>query len=282
MNLTLSYYPDINQYKSLDEIRIAVIDFSEALAADYSSKIGQEVTIEVLPIMTVKDQTKAMANGTCAIGLMKPVSYVLSHQANKNIVPASVAWRLINGKEQDTYFAQLYCKRESDIRSLEDVKKYHRIGYGDSFSTSNFLIPAAELLKEGIHPFTNFRKVEFFGGHDLVAKAVYLGETDVGAGHDGVIYLLSQVPGFEDAQEKLQRIKKIDIHSDPVAVNKQLLPDFEMFVQSLTDISSNGEVKGFLEDFWGNVTKLGPTQHENYASIEDAIINLNLTEQNIL
>jgi ABC-type phosphate/phosphonate transport system substrate-binding protein len=280
--LKLSYYPDITQYKSESEIRDAVVKFSSILEEDYSRKSGEKITIEVLPVVSVREQTQLMADGKCEIGLMKPVSYVLAQRENKAVQPVAVAWRLIDGKEGDTYFAQLYARAHSGVASIANIKRNHRIGFGDSFSTSNFLIPAAELLKEGIHPLTGFRKIEFFGGHDLTAKAVYLNETDIGAGHDGVIHLLSQVKGYEDANTKLKRIKRVDIHSDPVAVNAEKIPDFELFVKSLTDISEQDEVKKCLEEFWGNVTKLGPTSHSNYSSIELAIKSLNLKSRDIL
>ena len=282
MKLTLSYYPDINQYKSLEEIRNAVVNFSKILEQDYSNRIGQDVVIEVLDIMSVKEQTHQMTCGNTSIGLMKPVSYVLSHNKNKDIVPAAVAWRIIDGVEGETYFAQIYTRANTNIESLKDIKGIHRLGFGDSFSTSNFLIPAADLLKSGVNPLTKFRKIEFFGGHDNVAKAVYLNETDVGAGHDGVIHLLSLVKGYEDANQVLKRIKKVDIHSDPIVINKAQIPDYEKFCESLFEISKLREVKSLLEDFWGNVTKLGPTKHENYQSIEEAIAQLNLTESDIL
>lgn len=285
MNLSLSYYPDITQYKSLDEIRAAVVDFSKVLEENYSGKIGQDVKINVLPVMSVKEQTHAMTNNETSIGLMKPVSYVLSRIKNQQILPAAVAWRLIHGVERESYFAQLYTRKSLGINTLNDIKSKFRVGFGDSFSTSNFLIPANELLENGINPLTGFRKVEYFGGHDHVAKAVYLGETDIGAGHDGAIYLLSLVKGYEDAESILQPIKTIDIHSDPVAINTTHFDSQEQvhkFCESLHEISEREDVKAQLQKFWGNVTKLGPTKHSNYRTIETAIDKLRLTEKDIL
>lgn len=285
MELTLSYYPDITQYKSLDEIRNAIVDFARILEEDFSNRIGDEVNINILPVMSVKDQTHAMSNNETSIGLMKPVSYVLSRMKNNKIQPAAVAWRLIHGVERESYFAQLYSRKTLGVNSLSEIRSTHRLGFGDSFSTSNFLIPASELLKNGINPLTGFRKVEYFGGHDQVAKAVYLGETDIGAGHDGVIYLLSLVPGFEDAQQVLKPIKTIDIHSDPIAINTDHFDNDEQvqkFCESLFEISNREVVRQQLQEFWGNVTKLGPTQYSNYSAIESAIEHLRLSEKDIL
>jgi phosphonate transport system substrate-binding protein len=88
------------------------------------------------------------------------------------------------------------------IHKLEQLRG-RAIGYGTPYSTSNFLIPALEIKKAGLHPFTAFSRIEFVGGHELVAKAVYEGRLDAGAGHDGVIADLSNQYGYGDSAEKL-------------------------------------------------------------------------------
>ena len=83
--------------------------------------------------------------------------------------------------------------------------------------SSNFLMPAVMLWEQGIHPLNCFVHVEFTGGHDKAALAVYQGLLEVGAGHDGVISDLAKKPGFEDATRKLVRLAWSEpIPSDPV------------------------------------------------------------------
>ena len=53
----------------------------------------------------------------------------------------------------------------------------------------------------GLNVYSTFNKMQFFGGHNIVAMAVYNGQTDVGAGHDGVIVDLSGQYGYGDAAE---------------------------------------------------------------------------------
>jgi ABC-type phosphate/phosphonate transport system substrate-binding protein len=55
--------------------------------------------------------------------------------------------------------------------------------------------------------YTSFASVQFLGGHDLVAGAVYEGRFDVGAGHDGVIDDLANQPGCGDARDVLVRLE---------------------------------------------------------------------------
>lgn len=282
--LQLSYYPDITQYSTQEAIRKSVVEFSQFLSKDYSDRLNQEIEIEVLPVMDVKSQTELMQNPNenCAIGLMKPVSYVLARQQNQNVFSAGVAWREISGVENDKYIGQLFVHKNSGIESFKDINKKHRIAYGDSFSTSNFLIQAAELYKNGIHPFTGFRISKFFGGHDGTAKAVYYNEADIGAGHDGAIILLANEKGYEDANEVLIPISKVEIYSDPVAVRTDLLPDVEKFTDSLISISENPTIQKLLQNFWGNVTRLGKADPSKYSSIEEALTALNLKAKDVL
>jgi len=263
----LSYYPDITQYQTQDAIRKAVVEFSKLLSEDYSKRLNQQIEIEVLPVMNVKSQTELMQNPNenCAIGLMKPISYVLAKQQNQNVFAAGVAWREISGIENDKYIGQLFVHKNSGIKSFKDINKKHRIAYGDSFSTSNFLIQAAELYKNGIHPFTGFRISKFFGGHD-----------------DGAIILLANEKGYEDANEVLIPISKVEIYSDPVAVRIDLMPDVDKFTESLISISSNPIVQRLLQGFWGNVTRLGKADPSKYSSIEEALIALNLKAKDVL
>lgn len=284
ITLDLSYYPDITQYRTAAEIRAAVVVFANKLAADYGTRINKTVTINVLPVMDVRTQTEVMQDpkSKVALGLMKPVSYVIANQNNPNVIPVGVAWRIIGNVEADTYLGQLFAHKNSGIRKISDIRKIHRIAYGDSFSTSNFLIPAMDLYNHGVHPFTGFRSMKFHGGHDGTAKAVYFNEADVGAGHDGAIILLAMEKGFEDANDVLVTISKVDIYSDPVVVRKDLVEDPEKLTESLVSISKDPVVVKALQDFWGNVTKIGAPDASKYKLIADALTLLSLKDKDIL
>ena len=125
--LQLSYYPDITQYQTQESIRKAVVEFSQILSDDYSKRLNQEIEINVLPVMDVKSQTELMQNPdeNCAIGLMKPVSYVLARRQNQNVFAAGVAWREISGVENDKYIGQLFVHKNSGITSFKDINRKH-------------------------------------------------------------------------------------------------------------------------------------------------------------
>lgn len=285
--IRLTYYPDITQKQSENDVRNAVVVFADALAADLSTSLGKQIVIEVPTVMQVPDQYNDIVAGNSAIALMKPVAYVFAHEENRAIVPACVAHRPIRGQIGTFYYAQIYVHRDTGLQTIEDLAKYPagklRIAYGDRFSTSNFLIPASVLQTNGIHPFLFFRQILFTGGHDAAAEAVYAGEADVGAGHDGAIKILAQT--YPDAEDLLVPLFTENIHSDPVVVNTAALPDgitLEDIQASCERVAKSAPVQQALDLFWGWVKDLSKTEHANYASIERALKYLHLGREDML
>jgi phosphonate transport system substrate-binding protein len=280
--LRLTYYPDITQKQTPQDIHAAVVVFADTLAAEISRVSGQPLKITVPPALSVKQQYDDILAGTSSVALMKPVAYVFAHRENPQIVPASVAHRPIDGKVGTFYYGQVYARRSLGFTSLQDVLQYGagklRIAYGDRFSTSNFLIPAAVLRSAGIHPFLHFAQATFAGGHDLAAEAVFKGQADLGAGHDGVIKILAQ--SEPNVAQELVQLARENIHSDPVVVNLTTFPAWltlPMFQAACASVAKTSAVQAALDLFWGWVKDLSDTQHSNYASIEQALQLLNLT-----
>lgn len=237
--------------------------------------------------MSVMEQYRAVLDGRSNIALMKPVAYVFAHRVRSGILPGAVALRPIDEVVGDKYFGQVYARRDVGFTRLEQLAASPagelRLAYGNRFSTSNFLIPANILATAGIHPFLFFRSVEFFGGHDFACEAVYNGDADIGCGHDGVIKILAQT--HPDAEDKLIRLGREDIHSDPVVVDTDNLPDgvtLEAITAACVTISDDPAVLAALDLFWGWVKGLAPTRHENYGSIERALERLHLTDADMV
>lgn len=286
--MRLTYYPDITQGQPAERVRHEVEVFAGALADQLTADLGTPVTIEVPAVMEVPAQFDDIVDGHSAIALMKPVTYVFAHRRDTRILPACVAHRPIDGQVGTTYFGQVYARRDTGITSLDQLDASRAgtltMAYGDRFSTSNFLIPANILRRQaGVHPFCYFARTEFFGGHDLAAEAVYDGRADLGAGHDGVITILAETR--PDAPDRLVRLGREDIHSDPVVVHTGLLPE-PVTLRSIQDacvkIAKTSQVQAALDLFWGWVKDLSPTEHDNYASIEAALAGLHLDEADML
>lgn len=287
ISLSLSYYPDITQKQSDADVRASIEVFSDRLARQLTNDLGVGVMIDVLPVLSVTEQYRLVLRGGSHLALMKPVAYVFAHEKQPAILPACVALRPIDGEVGETYFGQVYARRELNFASIADLAASApgklRLAYGDRFSTSNFLIPANVLASGGVHPFLFFRSVEFFGGHDLAAEAVYEGSADIGCGHDGVIKILGET--HPDAEQRLVRLGRENIHSDPVVVNTAALPapvTFAAIQTACVRICDQPEVLAALDLFWGWVKGLRVTRHENYASIEDALSRLHLSDTDMV
>lgn len=73
------------------------------------------------------------------------------------------------------YWAQFLVPRDSDVETLEDLEGL-RWAYGDTGSTSGYMVPALMFDELGITP----GEVVETGGHGQTALAVYNGEADFG------------------------------------------------------------------------------------------------------
>lgn len=285
-NLNLTYYHDIPQGTSPSEIRAAIKLFSENLSLWLSEKTSGAVYINVREGMTVPEQYDDICNDQTQIALMKPVEYIFAHKKNNYIIPACAAYRPINGKIDTYYYSQIYVNKDTGIKYLSDLIKSpgkFKIAYGDRFSTSSFLIPAARLKRLGIHPFLHFKHSIFAGGHDLAAKAVYQGDADIGAGHDTAIEILMTT--FPDARDKLIQVDREKIQTDPLAINTIALPEnisFNQIQKGCIEISKRSDIQKALSLFWGCVHGLSPVTHNSYEPIGSAVEDMQLTENDIL
>src|SRR5215831_16625314 len=226
--LTLSYYPWITQTISGAALAQAVGVFRDLLQAQLRQEMrNAAVQLDLLNVMEIPDQLRDMkekptGDVICKIGLLNPLGYALVHAEEPKVEAVAVIRRKMpNGDVGPTYRAQLYANRKSAIKKdkIEDIRG-RTIAFGSPDSTSNFLVPAHMLWEAKIHPLNGLKRVDFAGGHDTAAIAVYEGRSDVGAGHDGVIINLANRPGYGDADKVLTTVKwSPDIPSDPVAVH---------------------------------------------------------------
>jgi len=277
----LTYYPWITQGKEPAVIRANIEILAESATKELQAITGGTDTIKVQDPLEVPEQIESIVSGESQIALMNPIGFVFAKQKSKEVDVAALALRIIDGQVGETYFSQIYTHVDTGIKSLNDLKK-KSMGYGASFSTSNFLVAAHELLENHLHPFITFSKTAFLGGHQLVAKAVYAKQIDAGAGHDGVIIDLAAVPGYEDAKDKLVTIHRSQpIISDPVAFNIANKDDFKNVRKALVKASLQSPAKEAIAIFWGNAQGLKKTNYKPYKKLLVAVKALQLTEEDI-
>lgn len=104
------------------------------------------------------------------IGFIPAMGYALANQlcgVEPGLASVRFGWNV--------YFAQFIAQRDSGIETLEDLEG-KSWGFGETTSTSGYLVPLAMLNEMGITP---GEQVET-GGHTETANAVYNGEVDFG------------------------------------------------------------------------------------------------------
>ncbi|WP_239025490.1 phosphonate ABC transporter substrate-binding protein [Roseicyclus persicicus] len=77
------------------------------------------------------------------------------------------------------YFAVMYTRADSGIASLEDMAG-RSLAFADPNSTSGYLVPQAELTRQGIDIGSYFSETGFGGGHEQAVVAVLNGQYDAG------------------------------------------------------------------------------------------------------
>ena len=110
------------------------------------------------------------ASPTDTIGFIPAMGYALASNMC-GVEPALASSRY----GWNVYWAQYLVARDSEYETLEDLEGA-TWGFGETTSTSGFLVPAAELDDLGV---TTGEQVET-GGHTASALAVYNGEVDFG------------------------------------------------------------------------------------------------------
>jgi phosphonate transport system substrate-binding protein len=278
----LIYYPWLTQNVSQETIVAQINKFAREIEAQLNKLGRANEQVRVLPPLEVPEQIDQIVGGGADIALMNPLGFMFARRRTGKVEAVAVAQRIIDGKKGIVYFAQLYTHKRSAIRSLAQAAG-RSIGFGLPYSTSNFLIPAAMLKEAGVHPLAGFSRIEFLKGHEIVARAVYGGKVDVGAGHDGVVLDLSNQAGYGDASDVLIRLARSPpIPSDPVVVSIQEPKERDLLKRAIIAAGNTEVGVGALKIFWGNTQGLEATTTEFYQSLNEALLALKFEEMDLL
>ena len=144
-----------------------MVESGDAIEEFFAEATGLvfEVSVPTSYAATIEEMC---ASPTNTIGFIPAFGYVLANGLC-GVEPALASERF----GWNVYWAQYIVARDSDIQTLEDLDG-KTWGYGDTASTSGYLVPLAQLSDLGITP---GERVET-GGHSSSARAVYLGEVD--------------------------------------------------------------------------------------------------------
>jgi phosphate/phosphite/phosphonate ABC transporter binding protein len=144
-----------------------IVESGDAIEELFSDATGLVYEVSV-PTSYAATLEEMCASPTNTIGFIPAMGYALGN-ALCGVEPAVASSRF----GWNVYWAQYLVARDSDIQTLADLEG-KTWGYGDTGSTSGYLVPLAELTDLGVTP---GERVET-GGHTASARAVYLGEVD--------------------------------------------------------------------------------------------------------
>ncbi|WP_045392491.1 phosphonate ABC transporter substrate-binding protein [Falsirhodobacter sp. alg1] len=180
------------------------------------------------------------------------------------------------------YYSIGIARKDSGITSIEDMKG-KVMGFGDTNSTSGYLIPNVEMTEAGIdmEPGKYFSDIRFTGGHEQTIVAVNNGDIDGGVtyadgqgawedGYNSGALRKAADSGLIDMNDLVQIWQSREIPEGPMVVRNALPEDVRTKVTELTanlwendpDCAygvAGGEAKDFI-----------PVTHDQYRSIVEA------------
>ncbi len=244
-----------------DEAPTELVRKFEPLGKYLSAKLGRPV--EFVPTTDYAATVEALVGRKVDLAWFGGFTFVQANIRSKGMVTPLVQ------REEDQHFRSVFITGAgSDIKSLADIKG-HTFTFGSPSSTSGSLMPRYYLLKAGIDPERDFKRVAFSGAHDATALAVAGGKVDAGALNISV-------------WEKLVGEKKVDASALRVVYTTPPYNDFNWSVRAdmaaatrntiadafLALTPATPEGKAVLE--LQRATRFVPRKPENYASIEEA------------
>ena len=146
-----------------------IVESGDAVEQMFRDATGWEYEVSV-PTSYAAALEEMCASPTDTVGFIPAMGYALAN-ALCGVEPGVASERF----GWNVYWAEYIVPRDSDIQTLEDLEG-KTWGFGDTASTSGYLVPLAQLSDLGITP---GERVET-GGHGETSRAVYTGDVDFG------------------------------------------------------------------------------------------------------
>ena len=226
--------------------------------SDYlSERLG--VKVEAFTASNYIGVVEGLGSGSVDFGIIPPFSSLLA-QKQSNAKPILTS----KGKTgKPGYTAELYVRKDSGIKSLQDVKG-KKVAFVDPSSSSGYIYPGAMLVEAGLNLDKDI-SYQFSGGHDKSLQLLLNKDVDVIATFDGVedryakdfpqaktdiqkLATSDMIPGImvttsskmdKELQDKLEKALR-DIENDPKM--KELFT--KMFsITGFTDVDQNAYKK---------------------------------------
>ena len=228
--------------------------------SDYlSERLG--VKVEAFTASNYIGVVEGIGSGSVDFGIIPPFSALLA-QKQSNAKPILTS----KGKTgKPGYTAELYVRKDSGIKNLQDVKG-KKVAFVDPSSSSGYIYPGAMLVEAGL----NLEKdisYQFSGGHDKSLQLLLNKDVDVIATFDGVEDRYAK--DFPQAKTDIQKLATSDmIPGIMVTVSSKMDKDLqEKLEKALRDIENNPKLKELFTKMF-SITGFTDVDQEAYKKVE--------------
>jgi phosphonate transport system substrate-binding protein len=151
-----------------------VRDFS-GIAEHVGKAVGLPVAVQVS--QSYNALIEAMRAGHLEVAYVGGSQYVVAREQGIDVVPLVVA---VDDTGRTYYKASIIVPADSEIKKLADLKD-RTFAFVTPTSTSGGIAPRYFLVKNGLNPEKDFKRVVYAGKHDSVLLAVTNKKVDAGA-----------------------------------------------------------------------------------------------------
>ena len=248
--LKLGVVPSSNSEKLVDDLS----PFAKALG----DKLGMKV--EVFTASSYIGVIEGIGSGSVDFGLVPPFSAVLSNkQSNtKNLLVG----RSTSGKPG--YFAEVFVRKDSNIKSLADLKG-KKIAFVDPSSASGYIYAGAMLKDAGIDLDKDIQ-YQFSRGHDKSLQLLLNKDVDAVASYENVIRKYTKE--FPTLKEDVTPIAKSELIPGVTVVASNNLDEEtqKKIKQALLDIQNDKETIQILTNLF-SITGFEEPNNDAYKAI---------------
>ena len=228
--------------------------------SDYlSERLG--VKVEAFTASNYIGVVEGIGSGSVDFGIIPPFSALLA-QKQSNAKPILTS----KGKTgKPGYTAELYVRKDSGIKNLQDVKG-KKVAFVDPSSSSGYIYPGAMLVEAGL----NLEKdisYQFSGGHDKSLQLLLNKDVDVIATFDGVEDRYAK--DFPQAKTDIQKLATSDmIPGIMVTVSSKMDKDLQdKLEKALRDIENDPKLKELFTKMF-SITGFTDVDQEAYKKVE--------------
>ena len=246
-----------------------LIEDVKPIAEYLSERLG--VKVEAFTASNYIGVVEGIGSGSVDFGIIPPFSALLA-QKQSNAQPLLTS-KGTTGKPG--YTAELYVRKDSGIKSLQDVKG-KKVAFVDPSSSSGYIYPGAMLVKAGI----NLEKdisYQFSGGHDKSLQLLLNRDVDVIATFDGVPERYKK--DFPNAVNEVEKLATSDMIPGVMvtASNKMDKELQEKLKQALLDIEKDPKLKELFKKMF-SITGFSDVDQDAYSKVEATakIMNVDL------